>query len=41
MNIYFLVGAIIGSGLFMFAGREPALRLLEAVHRLQNKNRPR
>ena len=41
MDIYFLVGAIIGSGVFIFAGREPAVRLLEAVYRRQNRDRPR
>ena len=30
MDLYFLVGAILGSGLFIFAGREPARRLVKA-----------
>jgi hypothetical protein len=28
MSLSFLIGAIFGSGLFIFAGREPAERLL-------------
>jgi hypothetical protein len=31
MDLYFLVGAIIGSGLFIFTGREPARRLVRAI----------
>ena len=31
MDLYFLVGAILGSGLFIFAGREPARRLVKAL----------
>jgi len=31
MDLYFLVGAILGSGLFIFAGREPARRLVRAI----------
>ena len=30
MDLYFLVGAILGSGLFIFTGREPARRLVKA-----------
>jgi hypothetical protein len=30
MDLYFLVGAIAGSGFFIFAGREPARRLVRA-----------
>jgi len=33
MDPYFLVGAIVGSGLYVFFGREPARRLLEQVRR--------
>jgi hypothetical protein len=28
MDLNFTIGAIVGSGLFIFAGREPARRLL-------------
>lgn len=31
MDLYFLVGAILGSGFFIFAGREPARRLVKAM----------
>jgi len=31
MDPYFLVGAILGSALFIFAGREPARRLVKAL----------
>jgi hypothetical protein len=31
MSQYFLVGAVLGSALFIFAGRAPAERLLAAV----------
>ena len=31
MDLYFLVGAILGSGLCIFAGREPARRLVRAI----------
>jgi hypothetical protein len=31
MDLYFLVGAIMGSGLFIVAGREPARRLVEMI----------
>ncbi len=31
MDSYFLVGAIIGSGLFITLGREPARRLMQGV----------
>jgi hypothetical protein len=31
MDLYFLVGAILGSGFFIFTGREPARRLVKAV----------
>jgi hypothetical protein len=31
MDIYFLVGAILGSGLFIALGREPAERLVRVV----------
>lgn len=31
MDLSFLVGAILGSGLFIFAGREPARRLVKAM----------
>jgi hypothetical protein len=41
MDIYFLIGAIVGSGVFIFAGRQPALRLIAAVQRRQIKSRPR
>jgi hypothetical protein len=32
MDLYFLVGAILGSGFFIFTGREPARRLVRAIH---------
>jgi hypothetical protein len=31
VDLYFLVGAILGSGLFIFTGREPARRLVRAL----------
>jgi hypothetical protein len=31
MDSYFLIGAILGSGLFIFAGREPARRLVRVL----------
>ena len=31
MDLYFLVGAILGSGLFIFTGREPARRLVKVL----------
>ncbi len=31
MDSYFLIGAILGSGLFIFSGREPARRLVKAL----------
>jgi hypothetical protein len=31
MDLYFLVGAVLGSGLFIFAGREPARRLVKIL----------
>jgi hypothetical protein len=31
MDLYFLVGALFGSGLFIFTGREPARRLVRAI----------
>jgi hypothetical protein len=31
MDLYFLVGAIFGSGLFIFTAREPARRLVRAL----------
>jgi hypothetical protein len=31
MDAYFLVGAILGSGLFIFAGRGPARRLVQTI----------
>jgi hypothetical protein len=33
MSLHFLIGAILGSGLAIFAGRAPAQRLLAAVTR--------
>jgi len=33
MDPYFLVGAIVGSGLYVFFGRAPARRLIEHVRR--------
>ena len=42
MSLHFLIGAILGSGLFIFAGREPARRLLETVQaRLEAERRRR
>ena len=38
MTLEFLIGAIIGSGLFIFAGRPPAQRLLALARR--NRRRP-
>jgi hypothetical protein len=31
VDIYTLIGAIVGSGLFIFAGREPVRRLMDGV----------
>ena len=31
MDLYFLVGAILGSGFFIVAGREPARKLVKIV----------
>ncbi len=31
MDLYFLVGAILGSGFFIFVGREPARRLVKVL----------
>jgi hypothetical protein len=40
MSLTFLVGAIIGSGVFIFAGRAPAERLVAAVQaRLARRKR--
>jgi hypothetical protein len=33
LDPYFLAGAIVGSGLYVFFGRAPARRLLEVVRR--------
>jgi hypothetical protein len=33
MDPYFLVGAIFGSALYVFCGRQPARRLVAAVRR--------
>ncbi|QUD89417.1 hypothetical protein [Phenylobacterium montanum] len=41
MDIYWLIGAIIGSGVFIFAGREPALKLIAVVNRRQANGRRR
>lgn len=41
MDIYWLIGAIIGSGVFIFAGRAPAQKLIAVAARRQNKSRPR
>jgi hypothetical protein len=41
MSLTFLIGAILGSGIFIFAGRAPAQRLLAAVQEhLQRSRRP-
>ena len=40
MDSYFLVGAIMGSGLFIALGREPAERLLRAVQDRLRRTRP-
>ena len=37
VDLYFLVGAVMGSGLFIFAGREPARRLLAEIRTKFNK----
>jgi hypothetical protein len=37
MDLYFLVGAIFGSGLFIFAGREPARRLVKVLQRRRRR----
>lgn len=37
MTLEFLIGAIIGSGVAIFFGREPAQRLLQ---RVQSRRRP-
>jgi len=37
MDPYFLIGAIFGSGLFIFAGREPARRLVKALQGLRKR----
>ena len=40
MDIYFLVGAILGSGLFIALGRQPAERVVEVVQdRLRRRRR--
>jgi hypothetical protein len=31
MDLYFLVGALFGSGLFIFTGREPARKLVRVI----------
>jgi hypothetical protein len=33
MDSYFLVGAIVGSGLYVFFGREPARRVVAELRR--------
>lgn len=40
MDSYFLVGAIVGSGLFIALGREPAERLLRTVQDRLRRTRP-
>ena len=40
MDLYFLVGAIVGSGLFIALGREPAQRLVQVVQDRLRRNRP-
>lgn len=37
MDIYTVIGAILGSGLFIFAGRAPAERVLAAI---KSRRRP-
>jgi hypothetical protein len=37
MDLYFLVGAIFGSGLFIFAGREPARRLVKVLQQRRRR----
>jgi hypothetical protein len=40
MDVYFLVGAILGSGLFIALGREPAERVVQVVQdRLRKRRR--
>ena len=40
MDLYFLVGAILGAGLFIALGREPAERLVRVVQdKLRNSRR--
>ncbi len=42
MSLTFLIGAILGSGIAIFAGREPAQRLLAVVQaQLDRSRRPR
>jgi hypothetical protein len=41
MSVEFLIGAIIGSGLFIFFGQTPARRLLAAVQRRRLQSRRR
>ncbi len=41
MSLTFLIGAIIGSGVFIFAGRTPAYRLLAVVQERLERSRHR
>jgi hypothetical protein len=41
MSLAFLFGAILGSGIFIFAGREPAQRLLAIVQEQLERARRR
>jgi hypothetical protein len=41
MSLSFLIGAILGSGLFIFAGRAPAERLKAAVRARLARRKPR
>ena len=37
LDPYFVFGAVFGSGLYMFFGREPARRLIAAIRRRVEK----
>jgi hypothetical protein len=37
VDLYFLVGAILGSGLFIMGGRAPARRLITGIRALLKK----
>ncbi len=41
MSEYFLIGAVVGSFVFIVVGRAPAQRLLDALQASLNRNRRR